>query len=77
MLDSRQQYYVLVCSNSNAACNEILGRLAPILSHKDILRLYAISHDRQKVDSQVTEIENRCANELLTITIGTAAALQG
>lgn len=49
LLNNRKRSHVLVCSSSNAACDEIFERLLPIFNSNDILRLYASSYDRKKL----------------------------
>lgn len=56
--DPQKLSHVLVCTNSNAACDEIAERLLAILHKKEILRLYAVSYDRKKIDMRFEEISN-------------------
>lgn len=56
--DSRKQNFVLVCSSSNAACDEIFGRLLSIFGYTDIYRLYAVLHDRKKVKDRYVQFCN-------------------
>lgn len=56
--DSSKCNFVLVCSMSNAACDEIFGRLLPVLRRKEIFRLYASSHERKKVEQRFIEYSN-------------------
>lgn len=50
--------FVLVCSNSNAACDELFDRLCQVLDHHEILRIYTASHDPQKVKSDHLKLSN-------------------
>lgn len=56
--DSRKHNFVLVCSNSNTACDEILGRLLTIFGCNEIFRLYTVSHERKKVKERFIEFCN-------------------
>lgn len=38
---------VLICSSSNAACDELLDRIVSVLGDRDVLRLYAQSHEKK------------------------------
>lgn len=48
--DNKKENFVLVCSNSNAACDELFGRLLDVCDFHEILRLYTVSHDPKTVD---------------------------
>lgn len=56
--DDRKENYVLVCSNSNAACDELFGRLLDILDYYEILRLYTTSHDPNNVEATFLKCSN-------------------
>lgn len=57
--DERERNFVLVCSSSNAACDELLGRLLLVCGHEEkILRLYAVSHERKKVEHHHIKFSN-------------------
>lgn len=49
---------VLVTASSNAACDEIAQRLVKLLKRDQIFRLYAQSHDRNKVPQTIAPISN-------------------
>lgn len=49
---------VLVCANSNAACDEITERLLNVLSYGEMFRLYAKSYNVRKVSDQIKPICN-------------------
>lgn len=49
---------MLVCSSSNAACDEILTRLLGLINKKDILRLHAHSHNRWEVSEHYFDCSN-------------------
>lgn len=53
---------VLVCAQSNAACDEIANRLIPALSVDEMFRMYAISFDVKKLDSNIKPYSN-CIGE--------------
>lgn len=40
---------MLICSGSNAACDELLDRIVESLGNGEVLRLYAQSHEKRKV----------------------------
>lgn len=56
--DSQKQNFVLVCSSSNSACDEIFGRLLVTLEYKNVFRLYAVSHELNKVEDSYLEFCN-------------------
>lgn len=49
---------VLICANSNTACDEIGGRLLKIFGKGVILRMYAKSYDERSVSSELKECSN-------------------
>lgn len=49
---------VLVCANSNAACDEITLRLLKILKKHEIFRMYAKSYHTAKVDVNIRQCYN-------------------
>lgn len=52
------QNAVLVCANSNAACDEITERLLHVLSYGEMFRLYAKSYNVRKVSESIRPICN-------------------
>lgn len=50
--------YVLVCCNSNSACDEITERLAKSLKKNEIFGLYAKSYGCKNITSKITPICN-------------------
>lgn len=49
---------VLVCANSNAACDEITGRLVGVLTENELLRFYAKKFDNRKMSSEIKPFSN-------------------
>lgn len=49
---------VLVCANSNAACDEITERLLNVLPYGEMFRLYAKSFNVRKISDQIKPICN-------------------
>lgn len=49
---------VLVCANSNAACDEIAGRLVNVLNENEFLRFYAKKFDHRKMSSEIEPFSN-------------------
>lgn len=45
------QKNILVCAQSNAACDEIAQRLCKLLTKKQMLRMYSMSYELDKVSS--------------------------
>lgn len=52
VLDTRKNNYVLICAQSNAACNELFERLLSTLRSNEILRLYAVGYDYNNVKNE-------------------------
>lgn len=52
------QNYVLVCANSNAACDEITERLLKVLNTHELFRMYAKSYDYRKVSEHFKPVSN-------------------
>lgn len=50
--------YVLVCAQSNSACDEITLRLLPLLKDNEILRIYATSYKKESLDKKIAPISN-------------------
>lgn len=55
---------VLVCAQSNAACNEIAERLATLLTNAEMLRLLSTSYDLDKISSTIKPFCNLFDGEL-------------
>lgn len=49
---------VLVCANSNSACDEICERLIKVLQPDEIYRMYAKSFDHRKISANIKPICN-------------------
>lgn len=49
---------ILVCANSNAACDEITGRLLKVFKVGEIFRMYAKSHNERNIDSEIKKCSN-------------------
>lgn len=49
---------VLVCANSNAACDEITERLLEVLNSEDMFRLYTPSYDARRLNKRIKAISN-------------------
>lgn len=56
--DEHKENVVLVCANSNAACNELFERLMKVLDYFEILRLYTTSYNPKQVDPQYLKCSN-------------------
>ncbi|XP_055301212.1 putative helicase mov-10-B.1 [Sitodiplosis mosellana] len=54
---------VLVCGQSNAACDEIATRLIPALTEDEMFRMYALSYDVHKIKSDIEPYSNRIGKE--------------
>lgn len=50
--------HVLVCAHSNAACDEVADRLMDVLEQEEIFRMYAKTHDIQKLSNKMRSISN-------------------
>lgn len=50
--------YVLVCCNSNAACDEITERLVDHLDQDKIFRILAKSYDKSSISKKILPISN-------------------
>lgn len=49
---------VLVCANSNSACDEIAQRLMNVLRFGEMFRMYAKTHDARKISETIKPISN-------------------
>lgn len=58
LLEPQKLNHVLVCANSNNACDEIAERLLKVLPKEEILRLYAVSHSTKKINERLRDISN-------------------
>lgn len=54
---------ILICTNSNAACDEITERLVNVLTADEMLRLYARGYDKRKLSDRIKPFSNLRANE--------------
>lgn len=54
---------ILVCANSNAACDEITARLIDVLTEDEMLRYYAKSFDKRKLSSRIEPFSNWYKNK--------------
>lgn len=50
--------FVLVCANSNSACDEITMRLVDVLIEGEMFRMYGKSYDIRKVNEKIKPICN-------------------
>lgn len=79
---------ILVCANSNAACDEIAERLLNVLHVGEMLRMYAKSYNSGKISERIRPICNQFNGEyhfpslqhlyqfrVLICTLGTAGVL--
>lgn len=55
---------ILVCTQSNAACDEIAVRLKDFLDESVMFRMYAASKDMDEVDKSIITFSNYYGNEL-------------
>lgn len=49
---------VLVCANSNAACDEITDRLINVLAYGELFRMYAKTYNVRKISDQIKPVCN-------------------
>lgn len=49
---------VLVCANSNAACDEITERLLKVLHASEMFRFYTSSYDARRMSERIKPISN-------------------
>lgn len=50
--------HVLICANSNAACDEIAIRLLQVVDKNQMLRMYAKSYHEKNVNEQIKNCSN-------------------
>lgn len=50
--------YILVCAQSNSACDEIAIRLLQSLAKDQVLRIYAKGYDQESLDKRLAPISN-------------------
>lgn len=55
---------VLVCAQSNAACNEIAERLTKVLTSKQMFRMFSMSYDLDQISSTIEPFCNLFDGEL-------------
>lgn len=55
---------ILVCAQSNAACNEIAERLAKMLTKTQMLRMFSMSYDLDQISSTIRPFCNLFDGEL-------------
>lgn len=58
IIRSSQQNNVLICADSNSACDEIAERLIAIFDNNEMLRLYASSHSLPKLPMKLRPFSN-------------------
>lgn len=58
-----EQNHVLVCCNSNTACDEIVERLIPFFENDQLIRLYTTSYNKRKMDYRFEPYSNWCRNQ--------------
>lgn len=56
--NDQKENFVLICSNSNSACDELFDRLFQVLDRNEILRLYTTTHDPKKVKADYLKFSN-------------------
>lgn len=56
--------YILVCAQSNAACNEIAERLTKVLSAKQMFRMFSASYDLDQISDTIRPFCNLFEGEL-------------
>lgn len=61
---------VLVCAQSNAACNEIAQRLCKILDTKQLLRMFSMSYDHANISSTIEPFSNLYDGQLKYPSLG-------
>lgn len=59
------QKYILVCAQSNAACDEIALRLNEVLKDGEMLRVFAKSYDKKLLDERIATISNLRENSFI------------
>lgn len=52
------QKYILVCAQSNAACDEIAIRLSQVLEDGELMRVFAKSYNKKLLDERIAKISN-------------------
>lgn len=55
---SKNDKYILVCANSNTACDEIAERLLNVLKQNEVFRMYSKTHSIAKVSKRIAPICN-------------------
>lgn len=55
---------ILVCAQSNAACDEITDRLSKYLTKNQLFRMYSLSYDTSKISSEMESYCNMFGDEL-------------
>lgn len=58
IIRSSDKTFVLVCANSNTACDEITIRLLDVMNFIDLFRMYAKSYDPKKISDKIMPICN-------------------
>lgn len=58
IIKSTKDTHVLVCANSNTACDEIAGRLLKLFGKDDIFRMYAKAYSEKNVNNQIKKCSN-------------------
>lgn len=54
---------VLVCANSNSACDEITERLLDVLNFGEMFRIYAKSYDARRINDRIKPVSNCLKDE--------------
>lgn len=49
---------MLVCANSNAACDEITERLLNVLAYGEMFRMYAKTYNVRRISDQIKPVSN-------------------
>lgn len=59
------QKNILVCAQSNTACDEITLRLRQVLKNEEMLRVYAKSFNKRSIDEKIAPISNLRADSIV------------
>lgn len=60
---AKRETAVLVCAQTNAACDEITERLIAVSDNISLFRMYARSHNKEKLSAKVSTVSNFKAGE--------------
>lgn len=57
--------FILICANSNSACDEIMQRLLKVLKTSQIFRMYAKSYSEGKISDEIKKSCNFVKGEFM------------